>query len=238
MRASTSSVPSFFERADDGLDRALHVALDEQRELLLARSILERLHHLLERARRAGRAQRLAALADAIVGDLAGALLVLDDGDLIAGLGRRVEAQHLDRHRRTGRVDVLALVVDERAHAAPGHAGDDDVADLQRAALDEHGADRAAAALELGLDDDAFGRAVRIGLELENLGLQVDRLEQLVEVGALQRRDRHLERLAAHALDDDLVREQLGLDALGIGLRLVDLVDGDDDRHAAPPWRD
>ncbi len=79
---------------------------------------------------------------------------------------------------------------------------------LQRAALHEHGADRAAAALELGLDHDAFGGAVGVGLELEQLGLQEDRLEQLVEVGPLHRRDLDLERLARHALDDDLVLQR------------------------------
>ena len=68
-------------------------------------------------------------------------------------------------------------------------------------------------------------------MKIENFGLQVDRFEQLVEVGALQCRNRHLERLAAHALDHDLLREQIGAHAIRIGLRLVDLVDRDDDRH-------
>ena len=68
---------------------------------------------------------------------------------------------------------------------------------MQRAALDQHRADRAAAPVELGLDHHAFGGAVRIGLELEHLGLQRDRLEQLVEAGLLERRDLHLQRVAA-----------------------------------------
>ena len=102
----------------------------------------------------------------------------------------------------------------------------------KRAALHEHRADRAAPALELGLDHDALGGAVRVGLEVQQLGLQVDRLQQLVEVRALQRRHRHLQRLARHALDHDLVLQQLGAHPVGVGLRLVDLVDGDDDRHA------
>ena len=45
------------ERADDRLDRTLHVALDDERELLAARR-LELAHHLLERAAHAGRARR------------------------------------------------------------------------------------------------------------------------------------------------------------------------------------
>ena len=41
------------ERADDRFDRALHVGLDDQREVLAARG-LELAHHLLERAAHAG----------------------------------------------------------------------------------------------------------------------------------------------------------------------------------------
>ena len=60
----------------------------------------------------------------------------------------------------------------------------------------------------------------------------MDRFQQLVEVRALQRRNRHLQRLARHALDHDLVLQKLGAHAVGVCLRLVDLVDGNDDRNA------
>ena len=103
----------------------------------------------------------VALLADAIIGDFARARFGLDHREPVAGFGRAVEAQHLDRHRRAGLVDGLALVVDEGANAAPFGAGDDDVADPQRAALDQHGRDRAAAAVELGFDHGAFGRTRR-----------------------------------------------------------------------------
>ena len=77
-------------------------------------------------------------------------------------------------------------------------AGDEDVADPQRAALDQHGGERAAALVELGLDHRAFGGAVGIGLQLEDFGLERDRLEQFVEVGLLERRDLDVLDLAAH----------------------------------------
>src|SRR5215471_5705277 len=63
-------VAEFAQSAADGLHRSLHIALDQQRELLAA-SLLQLLHHLLEGARRTGGAQRLAALAQAIIGELA-----------------------------------------------------------------------------------------------------------------------------------------------------------------------
>ena len=189
-------------------------------------------HHLLEAAAGAGDGQALAPLAHAIIGDLPRAGFVLDHGELIARLGRAIEAQHLDRNRGAGARHLLAELVDQRAHAAIGRAGDDEVADVQRAALNQRRADRPAAALELGFDDHAFRGAVRIGGQLQHFGLKRDRLQQLVEAGPLQRRDLDLQRIAAEALDHDLVAEQLGADALRIGALFVDLVDGDDHRHA------
>src|SRR5262249_15579097 len=144
-----------FQCACNGLDRALYVALDEQRELL-ASGLLQLLHHLLERARRRCRAQGLSALARAIVGDLARSRLIFDDCERITGLGRGVEAQDLDRHRGAGRGHGLATIVDQRAHAPPRCTGDDDIADVQGATLHEHGTDGAATPLELGLDHHAF----------------------------------------------------------------------------------
>jgi hypothetical protein len=54
--------------------------------------------------RRAGTGRRAFVLRGlfAVLGDLAGLRLGLDDVENVAGLGRAVEAQHFDRHRRTG----------------------------------------------------------------------------------------------------------------------------------------
>jgi hypothetical protein len=92
-------------------------------------------------------------------------------------------------------------------------------------------ANRAAAAVEPRFDHGAFRRAVRIGFELEHFGLQRDHIEQLVEIGLLFRRDVDFEHVAAERLDLNLVLQQLRAHALGFGVRLVDLVDGNDDRN-------
>ncbi len=195
--------------------------------------VLSWTHHLLERAAHAGLPRRdlLALLPGAIIGDLAGARLAFDHGEPVAGLGRAVEAQHLDRHRRAGRDHSVAGIGHQRADAAPFGAGNDDVAGLERAALHQHGRDRAAAAVEPRLDHGAFGRPVRIGLEIEHFGLQRDHVEQLVEIALLLGRNLDLEHVAAEQFDLDLVLQQFGAHALGLGVGLVDLVDGDDDRH-------
>ena len=114
--------------------------------------------------------------------------------------------------RRTGLGDPLALVVLEGADAAERLADDDDVADLERAGLDERGRDRAAALVELGLDDRADGGALRVGLELLEVGDEQDHLDQLVEADPGLGRDRHERHVAAVLLDDDAGLGQLGLD--------------------------
>ena len=201
MRARTSSVPSLSSAATiasiEPCTSPLMTSGNSLRPL-----VCELRHHLLERAALAGLAghRLVAGQALAVFGDLAGARLVVDDGEAVAGLRRALQAEHLDRHGGRRFLDLLAAVVDQRAHAAPLVAGDDDVAGHQRAGLHQHGGDRAAALVELGLDDDAFGGAVRIGLEVEDFGLQQDRLEQLVEIGALGGGDLDVEHLAAHRL--------------------------------------
>ncbi len=101
----------------------------------------------------------------------------------------------------------------------------------QRAALHQNGRDRAAAAVELGFEHDALGGAVRVGLQVEQFGLQQDRFLQLVEIGLFQRRHLDVEHLAAELLDDELVLQQFLADPVGSGVGPVDLVDRDDDRH-------
>src|SRR6185437_2374700 len=93
------------------------------------------------------------------------------------------------------------------------------------------GRDRAAAAVELGFDHGAFCWTLRIGLEVEDFGLQADHFEKLVDIGFLGGRDFHVDHLAAHGFDLDLVLQQIGAHAVRLGVGFVDLVDGDDDRN-------
>src|ERR1700722_4182738 len=174
----------FVQRAGDGFDRALDIALDPQREFLAAGS-LELTHHLLERTAHAGLPRRhfFALLPDAIIGDLAGAGFGIDNRKPVAGFRCAVEAQYLDRHRRAGGDHGMAGIRHQCAHAAPFGAGDDDVAGLERAALNQDGGDRPAAAVKPRLDHGAFGRAARIGFEFQHFRLQRDDVEQLVEIG-------------------------------------------------------
>ena len=103
---------------------------------------------------------------------------------------------------------------------------------MQRAAGDQDGGNRAATLVELGLEDVAGGEGVRVALELENVGLEKDRLEKVVDADLLLGGDVHEHVLATPLLGDDAVLGELLADLVGVGTRLVDLVDGDDDGHA------
>ena len=144
------------------LQRARDVGLDDDRELV--ELALLRLGEDLLEGDLAGLAPRqllgLEALG-ALVGELAGAALVLDHLDPLARLADAVEAEHLDRVAGPSRLDALAGVVLHRAHLSPLGAGDERVADVQRAALDQHRDHRAATGVEVGLDHRSRRRARR-----------------------------------------------------------------------------
>ena len=218
-----------------GFERALHVGLQHQVErgdlalLDLVEDVLE-LDALLDPGvaalvlRQARRCSRASA-------DGAGGLLVGGGAELVAGVGHRRQAEHLHRRRRAGLLDLLALVVDHGPHRAPGRAGHDRVADLERALVDQDGGHRATADVEVGLEHDALGPAGRVGGELLELGHHEQLLEQVVDAEVLQGRHLDHDRVAAPRLGHEALLGELGQHPLRVGVVLVDLVDGHDDRH-------
>ena len=200
------------QRALDGFDRPLHIGLDDERQKF-GLAVLPRLQKLIEGLTRRCGMTRLAALARAIFGDLAGPRLIFDHDEFIAGLRHARQAENFHRQGRAGALDGLAAIIDKGAHAAPFRTGDQNIALMQRAALDQNRGDRATALVELGFDHGTFGDALRIGLEVEDFGLQQDRILKRIEIGALERRDFDRLGFAAHLFDLNVVLQQLCLDA-------------------------
>ena len=120
----TSSWWIFADLVHGGLDRALHVGLDDQGELL-DRALLHLREQVLEADGLAALGEHLGALAlGALLGGLAGDAVVLDDAAHLAGRRRLVEAEDLDRDAGPGVLDALAVVVVQRLDLAPRVAGD------------------------------------------------------------------------------------------------------------------
>src|SRR5512133_1755069 len=215
----------------DGLDRAHHVGLDDQRQLLEL-ALADPGEQVLQARGPAGRDGRLALAGLPGLGDPAGDALVGDRPDLVAGAGRGREADDHDRLGRGGGGDLLAVLVEHGPDPPEGGAGGHRVPDVQGAPAHEDRRHRAAALVQVGLDDRALGAPVRVGLEVQlHVGDQQDGLDQGVE--ALLGLGRHVDELglAAVLLGDQVVLGELLADLGRVGFGLVDLVDRHHDRH-------
>ena len=191
-------------------------------------------HEVLERdaTARSATTARFAIETFAALRDITRGRRIFDDEQLIAGHRHALESEDLHRNRRTCRLHRLAALVEQRANAAGVHAADEVVADLERAALHEHRGDRTLARVQLRFDDRAGRAPIRIRLEVENFGLQQNLIEQHVDVRSLLRRDLRRQRRSAELFEHDAVLQQLLLHFVRVRLRQIDLVDGDDERHA------
>src|SRR3712207_5977034 len=142
------------QRLFERLDGARVVALDDQVELT---GLLERRVEVLQADPLAHRGVlRVADAGLAAVGDLPGDAVLLDHEEGVTGAGHRGEADDLHRPGRQGLLQLVAVLVEQRPDATVGVAGHDRVALAQRAALDEHCGDRAAALVQLALDHDTL----------------------------------------------------------------------------------
>ena len=219
------------ERVLKGLDGTLDVGLDDQVELLDL-GVGDGLEEVLERHVLHAALLLDASLERALLGELARVAVVLEHAELVTGVGHGLQAQDLDGVGRTGLGDGAALGVEHGADAAIGEAGNQRIAHVQGTAGHEHGSDRAAALIELGLEDVARGKGVRVGLKLEYVGLEQHGLQKVVDTDLLLGRDVDEHVLSAPLLGDDAVLGELLAHAVGVGAGLIDLVDGDDDGNA------
>ena len=223
------------QRVGERFERAVHVGLEHQAE----RCGLAPLHHredVLEpcatrERHRVGEVRGAAAVATRL-GDRAGDLLVRRDAQLVARERDVVQTEHLDRRRRARFGDLLARFVEHGADLAPAAAGDDGVADAQRAALDDHRGDGTAALVQVGLEHERPGRHLRVRRErrVVEVGEQQDRLEQLVDAETLVGRDLVDDGVAAPLLGHELLLDELLLHPGDVGVLAVDLGDRDDHR--------
>ena len=222
------------QRIGDRFERALHVGLQHEVE----RGDLAPLDHredVLE-SRATGQAHRVleargATPPRACLGDRARRLLVGSDAQLVTCEGHVVEAEHLDRHRRTRFLHRATVLVEQRADATPRTTRDDRVADPQGAAFDDRGDNWTTALVEIRLEHERASRRLRVGGELFDLGDEEDRLEQVVDADLRGRRDVDDDRVAAPCFGNQLAFDELLAHARRVGVFAVDLRDRDDDRN-------
>src|SRR6202789_1487726 len=211
------------------LHAALHVGLHQElHEISLA--LAHGREHILH-VRALLRELDVAGLGLAVHGDFARLALALDHQQLVARIRRAGQSQHHHRYRRSGPIDGLSRLVEQRPHPAEFLADEQRISELEGTAQHEDGRDGAAAFLETGLEHVARREPGGRGFQLEHLGLQQDAVDQLIHALSRSRGYRYEYILAAPFLGNHAVLGQLLLDLLRVGFRLVHLVQRNHDRH-------
>ena len=151
------------QRVGQHFDRTLHVALEDEVEVLDA-GLLDLLGEAFERDAGALGELRLALLHLAVLGNALGLVAVRHDQEGVAGVRHAFETEDFDRGRRPGFGDGASAIVEHGADLAEGVADDVAVASSQGSVLDQDRGDSAAAAIELGFDDGTDGGTLGLGL--------------------------------------------------------------------------
>src|SRR5438309_1557363 len=152
----------------------------------------------------------------------------LRSGRTLKPMTTAFEAEEFDRGGGAGFGDGAAAIVEHGADLAEGVADDVAVAGAEGSVLHEDRGYGAAAAIELGFDDGAYGGTVGLGFLLVDVGDEADHLFEPVKVDVLLRGDLDELGVAAQVGWLQAARGELVDDARGVGLGLVDLVDRDD----------
>src|ERR1019366_3831521 len=114
-------------------------------------------------------------------------------------------------------------------------AADEEIAYRQGTVAHQDGGHGTASAVQLGFDHGAHGGPAGVGLEVQHVGHQENHFEQQGQALLRTRRNRHHDHVAAPILGEQPAIGELLLDAFGLSVGPIDLVDGHDDRHPGRP---
>ena len=151
--------------------------------------------------------------------------------ELVAGLRCAIETEERSGHSGGHLLDAPSALIEERFHATEARSGQYDVALTERSVAHEDCGSVAAALVEGGFDNRTHGVAVRVGLEFKHIGFEEYFLEQFLNADALLGTDVLTLVLTAPFFHEEVHRCQAFLDLIGVCSRLVDFVDGENDRH-------
>src|SRR5271165_1039935 len=227
------AVFQFLQLLGQGLDRALHVGLDDQVEVL---DLL--LGHLaIEVFQGDGLALGLCGITSAEpagLGDLAGDGNVVDHREGFARGGNDIDTGDLDRGGWSGLLDRDAPIVEEGANPPIAVAAEEDVTYAQGSVLDQDCRDDTTALGERGLQAGSAGGTAGVGLELVQLGNRLERGQQVGDSLTGHRRSLDDLNIAAPLDGMKALLRELAVNLVDIGRRVgvgqIDLVQGDHDR--------
>src|SRR6266513_667599 len=219
----------FLQRLNNRFDRALSVGRDDDfKDFAGLRS--ECLEQVFQRDLRTPLFFLAADLFDPLLGQSARVFLVLHHAEFQTCFRHYIQSEHLHRNRWPRFLQPFSFLVYQRADFAPVGSADNHVTDMQRSFANQHGG-RRPSGFEAGLDHVAFGKAVGVGFELQDLRLEHDHLEQLVDALLRERRNVHKNCAAAPLLTNQSFVLQLLADSHRVGVGMVGFVDRDDGWH-------
>ena len=169
-------------------------------------------------------------LGDTFFGNAAGSLFI-GAVQNIAGSRYIVQAQYLYRGRRQSLLNFFATVIDHCTNLTIGGAGNNGITDMQSTALYQYGSNRAAAFIQLCLDDGAVSRQIRVSLQLLHFSNQQNHFQQVADAGFLMCGNRYHNGVAAPILRNELMLCQLLFNVIRICARTVDFIDSYNDRY-------
>ena len=219
-------------------DRTLNVSLDNKRQLFNLRGLGDHRRKLFQSQRthtygcRAGGSKLFAPQPlTSFFRDLSRLHVAVENDEVISRSGGSGSTDNLDGDARPRLNYGIPVVGNKRTHLAENGTADESVSLLQGAVLHEHGDHRPAAAIELGLNDCSYGTSVPIGLQFQDLRLEIQALQQLIQPLTRMRGDTNNQRLSAPLFRRQPVFRKLTQHAVRIAVLLVYLVYGHDNRH-------
>src|ERR1700733_13344 len=224
-------VRKFRQHFGEYFDRALHVALDDDAQFLDLAS-LQLFVQLIERdAPAAGACHgRVALLRLPELHDMARFGFV-GDLEVVSGVRDALQTKHFHRSGWRRVFGRASTVVAQRAHFSKDGTADKEIAELQRAVLNQNRRHRPAAFVHARFQHGAGRRGVWIRFQFAQIRHQPQRFEQLGDSRLLLRRNFHKFGIAAPFRGQQVQIRKLALHALHLCFRFIDLVDGNHDRH-------
>ena len=151
----------FFQRANNGLNGALNIALQYDGKFFKLR-ILKLRHHLFQRC--AGRfgVCMFAAFPAPEFRNFARARFCINNRKSVAGFRHAIKAKNFNRESRASLCYLGTLIIAQGANLTPFRSDDQDIAAFQGAAFNQQGGYRAATFIEACFHNGTFRRPVRV----------------------------------------------------------------------------
>ena len=219
----------FLHRRGQRFLRPLHIRLDDQRQGFGA--LAHRFKDVLQFCCLLLGQSYIAELALTEERNFACFALIAQYHHFIAGLRNLGHAENLHGDGWSCQIHRSTIFIKHRADATKCSSRKDDISLAQRTGLHEDRGDRPTTLVNTRLNNQALGQRIDRRLKFEHFRLQQDILQQFINTLAGLGRYRDERRLTTVLFGYDLFSHQFRFHPIGIGLWLVDLVDGHHDGH-------